>query len=323
MRSHAYPGVVVTGTGVILPGADRPEAVTAGRGEHAEPVDPTRTLGRGGRPRGLRYKDRATQLAYCAADAALTDAGLLTDGDLTVPSHTVGVVVSSNTGNLDTVVRVVDTLRAGTTDALSPMDLPKVSCNVVASSVAIKYGLRGPNLMICNGTTSGLDAVRWAATMLETGRLTRAVVLGVEPDTAPTRTLLNGAPPLDGAVALVVEDTASATARGARVLARVGGHARGTGIAECVAALSAVNPTPPVAWQVPGRTVPEEVLPGVPRNDLTTAWGPGSGALGVLQCVAAVGAFATGATGAIYATAGDDDHDATAGLVLTPPSDSR
>jgi hypothetical protein len=40
----------------------------------------------------------------------------------------------------------------------------------------------------------------------------------------------------------------------------------------------------------------------------------------VLQCVAAVGAFVTGATGAVYATAGDDEHDATAGLVLTPPS---
>lgn len=320
MRSHAYPGVVVTGTGVTLPGADRPEAVLAGRREDAEPVDTARLLGRGGRYRGLRYKDRATQLAYCAADAALTDAGLLADGDLTVPPGTVGVVVSSNTGNLDTVVRVVDTLRTETTDALSPMDLPKVSCNVVASSVAIKHGLRGPNLMICNGTTSGLDAVRWAATMLETGRLTRAVVLGVEPDTEPTRTMLNGTPPLDGAVALVVEDAAAAAARGARVLARVGGHARGADLAACVAELSTVDATQPVAWQVSGRAVPEAVLPGVPRHDLTTVWGPCSGALGVLQCVAAVGAFATGATGAVYATAGDDEHDATAGLVLTPPS---
>ncbi|MER6746501.1 beta-ketoacyl synthase N-terminal-like domain-containing protein [Streptomyces sp. PDY-4] len=320
MRSHAYPEVVVTGTGVTLPGADRPEGVLAGRQEHAEPVDTAQLLGRGGRYRGLRYKDRATQLAFCAADAALRDAGLLAEGGLTVPADTVGVVVSSNTGNLDTVVRAIDTLRTGTTDALSPMDLPKVSCNVVASSVAIKHGLRGPNLMICNGSTSGLDAVRWAATMLETGRLTRALVLGVEPDTAPTRTLLDGTAPLDGAVALVVENEAAATARAARVLARVGGHARGAGLAACVAELSAMTATAPVAWHVPRGTVPGDVLPGVPRHDLTTAWGPCSGALGVLQCVAAIGAFATGATGAVYATAGDDERDATAGLVLTASS---
>ncbi|MEY9485182.1 3-oxoacyl-[acyl-carrier-protein] synthase II [Streptomyces calvus] len=320
MRSHACPGVVVTGTGVTLPGADRPEEVLAGRQEHAEPVDTARLLGRVGRHRGLRYKDRATQLAYCAADTALRDAGLLADGELTVPAGTVGVVVSSNTGNLDTVTRVVDTLRTGTTDALSPMDLPKVSCNVVASSVAIKHGLRGPNLMICNGSTSGLDAVRWAATMLETGRLTRALVLGVEPDTEPTRTLRDGTAPLDGAVALVVETEAAAAGRGARTLARVGGHARGAGLAACVAALTALDATDPLAWHVPGPGAPEGVLPGVPRHDLTTAWGPSSGALGVLQCVAAVGAFVTGATGAVYATAGDDEHDATAGLVLTPPS---
>ncbi|MFE7621517.1 beta-ketoacyl synthase N-terminal-like domain-containing protein [Streptomyces sp. NPDC057496] len=315
MRSHIYRGVVVTGTGVTLPGVDRPEAVPAGRPEHAEPVDTTVILGR----RGLRYKDRATQLAHCAAGVALSDAGLLVDGTLTVPSPTVGVVVSCNTGNLDTVVRVVDTLRTGTTDELSPMDLPKVSCNVVASSVAIKYGLRGPNLMLCNGSTSGLDAVRWAATMLETGRLERAVVLGVEPDTEPARTLLDGPRPLDGAVAIVLENASSAAAREARVLAGVAGHARGTGVAACVAELAAVGPAEPVAWHVPGPGAPAGPLPGVPRHDLTTAWGACSGALGVLQCVAAVGAFATGTTGAVYATAGGDGRDATAGLVLTPP----
>ncbi|MCK1795667.1 3-oxoacyl-ACP synthase [Streptomyces sp. XM4193] len=318
MRSHAYRSVVITGAGVVLPGADRPEAVPQGRPKDAGPVDTVQLLRGIGGYRGLRYKDRATQLAYCATEFALTDSGLLADGTLTVPAESVGVLASSNTGNLDTVVRVVDTLRSGTTDDLSPMDLPRVSCNVVASSVAIRHGLRGPNLMICNGSTSGADTVRWAATMLRTGRLRRALIIGVEPDTEPTRTLADGAAPLDGAVALVVEDASAAAARGARVRARIGGHARGAGIADCLAALAELEPREPAAWHVPGPAAPDGVLPGVPRYDLTSAWGPSSGALGVLQCVAAVGAFDGGATGAVYTTAGDDARDATAGLVLTP-----
>jgi monoamine oxidase len=56
------------------------------------------------------------------------------------------------------------------------MDLPNASSNVVASSVAIRFGLRGPNLMLCNGATSGLDArlhVPHVSTA-ETVRLVRA-----------------------------------------------------------------------------------------------------------------------------------------------------
>jgi 3-oxoacyl-[acyl-carrier-protein] synthase II len=324
MRSHAYRGIVVTGTGVTLPGADRPEAVLDGRRQEAEPVETTRILGRGGGHRRLRYLDRATQLALCAAHAALRDSGLLLpEGEFTVPTDTVGVVVSSNTGTLDTVMGVIDTLRGATTDELSPMDLPKLCSNVIASSVAIKYGLRGPNLMMCNGSASGLDAMRWAATMLETGRLARALVIGVEPDTEPVRSLRDGAAPLDGAVAVVMESAAAAAERGARSLARVDGHARGADLAACLAGLAAVTSAEPVAWHVPAGGAPGTTrLPEVPRHDLTAAWGSCSGALGVLQCVAAVGAFNAGTTGAVYATAGEEERHAVAGLALTSPSGS-
>ena len=65
--------IVVTGAGLVLPGnggAADLLAPPAGPDPLA-PVDPAALVGR----KGLRYKDRATQLAYCAVALALRDAG--------------------------------------------------------------------------------------------------------------------------------------------------------------------------------------------------------------------------------------------------------
>ena len=163
--------VVLTGVGLALPGiadaAALPGATrTAVRA--AGPVEPADRLGR----RGLRYLDRAGQLALCAARDALRDAALLpADGDeLAVPGESVAVVASSNLGSLGTVCELAATIAERTTDLVSPMALPNASSNVVAAAVAMRFGLRGPNLMFTNGPTSGLDAVFWAALLVTSGR---------------------------------------------------------------------------------------------------------------------------------------------------------
>lgn len=219
--------VVVTGAAVLLPGTDSARALADGPPPGGAPVDPAAHVGK----KGLRYKDRATQLGYALSAAALRDAGLLgeeKDG-LTVPAASVGVVASSNFGNLDTVARALDTIREETVTATSPMDLPNASSNVIASSAAIRYGLRGPNLMVCNGETSGLDAVHWAATMITAGRTERVLVLGVEPDNEVVRRLLGGGRAVDGGAALVVESRAAAAERSATVRAVLGPYRRGAG----------------------------------------------------------------------------------------------
>lgn len=220
MTARVTDPVTVTGVGLALPGV-RGLADLAGRGEgpdpaapldrtepvdRPEPVDPAALIGK----RGLRYKDRATQLALCAASSALADAGLLAEGEkLTVPGDSVGVVVSSNLGNLDTVCRVASTIRDEGVAGTSPMDLPNASSNVIASSVAIRFGLRGPNLMVCNGVTSGLDAVYWAATLIRAGRIERALVIGVETSNEAVERLtrIGDGSLLDGAAALVLGPT--------------------------------------------------------------------------------------------------------------------
>lgn len=289
--------VVVTGASVAVPGNVKLTELASLRERPAELVDiKGRVPGK-----GLRYKDRATQLAFCAAYEALVDAGLLTSDGLTVEGEAIAVVASSNFGNVDTVCRVVQTIADEGAARVSPMDLPNASSNVIASSVAIRYGLRGPNLMLCNGATSGLDAVHWATSLITSRRASYALVIGVEPDNEEVRKLAGSTKILDGAAALVLQgkDTTD------RPRAELGTYVRTTGLAKTVGRLSDSEPS--VVFGPEG-------MPGA--HDLTEVWGVASGALGVLQCVAAVGMFDTGDDGPIHALNGTDSQDATAGIVL-------
>ncbi|GAA2489707.1 hypothetical protein GCM10010406_27350 [Streptomyces thermolineatus] len=182
-------GVAVTAHCVHVPGAgDGPEAAApagdaAARAvlAAAEPAcgpDQAHTvLGR----KGLLFKEPATRLALCAVHRALG----LPPGRLTEPLPGAGstaVVVSSNLGNVQTVRDVAATMRAGSAHDVSPLNGPNASSNVIASTIAIRYGFTGPNLMVCSGATSGLDAVRLGSLLLHGGRARRVVVVGVEPD---------------------------------------------------------------------------------------------------------------------------------------------
>lgn len=370
--THGPGEVVVTGVGLAVPGASTPDALLRRTacpvtGPGPEPFDTAARIGR----RGHRYKDRTTRLALCAALEALRDADLLpsagesdspSDSEtVTVPGDTVGVVASSNLGNLDTACLTATAIAERSAVDLSPMSLPNASSNVIASWVAIRHGLRGPNLMLCNGPTSGLDAVHWGAALVAAGRVRRAVVIGAETHNAVVEELLgrSAGELLDGAAALVVEGARWAEARGARAVAALGPYERRAGLTGCVEALLP-DGAAPGAWFTPERyaegsagAVP--VPRAVPRYDVTGAVGRASGALGVLQCVAAVGwlARAAAATGAepvepaepgagsgtafgagpgaardpvpvsrqALITSADDTADAVAGLLLRPTPD--
>ncbi|MBI0316354.1 beta-ketoacyl synthase N-terminal-like domain-containing protein, partial [Streptomyces javensis] len=305
--THGPREVVVTGVGLAVPGVGTPEALLRRTacpvtGPAPEPFDTAARIGR----RGHRYKDRATRLALCAALEALRNADLIpADGEeVTVPGDTVGVVASSNLGNLDTACLTAAAIAERSAMDLSPMSLPNASSNVVASWVAIRHGLRGPNLMLCNGATSGLDAVHWGATLVAAGRVRRAVVIGVETHNAVVEDLLgrSAGELLDGAAALVVEGARWAEARGRRAVAALGPYERRAGLGGCVEALLPDGAAPGV-WFTPERYAegPAGAVPvpgGVPRYDVTGAVGRASGALGVLQCAAAVGWLARSGAGA-------------------------
>lgn len=308
-------GIVVTGVGLALAGVDDAAGLLRPRLALPEPLDPAARIGR----RGLRYKDRASLLALCAAGDALRAAGLIdAGGGLTVASESVAVVASSNTGNLDTVCLAAATLNEESTDSLSPMDLPNASSNVVASSAALWFGLRGPNLMLCNGPTSGLDALYWGARLLTAGQCGHVVVIGTEPRNAVVARL-SGTPEdalFDGAAGVVIETGGSARGRGAAPTALLGRFVRERSLSACVAALVNGDGAGPGVWFTPERYDPGLVATGVARHDLAARFGSASGALGVLQCAGAVGWFAAGGTGSALLTSGHGPGEAVCGLVL-------
>jgi 3-oxoacyl-[acyl-carrier-protein] synthase II len=310
--------IAISGVGLALAGVDGPAGLLATLPGEAAPFDPVARLGR----KGLRYKDRATRLALCAAGDALHDGALVTgDAALAVPGASVGVVVSSNFGNVDTVCEVAAAIPAETTSGIGPMALPNASSNVIASSVAIRYGLRGPNITLCNGPSSGLDAVYWAAFLVAAGRCAVSLVIGVEPRNEHVARLTGVAADdlLDGAVALLVEREESARGRGVPATARLGPYAREGSVAAC---LTRILPEgrPAGIWFVPeryGGAGHDRVDRATRRHDLTAGLGRASGALGVLQCAAAAGWLAAGGSGTAVATSGDDNDDGVAGLLLT------
>ncbi|GAB3238062.1 hypothetical protein GCM10027447_37530 [Glycomyces halotolerans] len=266
---------------VVVTGAARTVSVPGG-----EQFDPKTVLG----PKGLRYKDRASRLGMSAALLALEEAGVAIsrtkDGTASggPGDASCGVVVSSNRGNLDTVCRAAAVIREQTVAGASPMDLPNASPNVVASSVAIRFGLKGPNVMLCSGADSGLEAVRAGAVMIGSGRADRVVVVGVEPANEVVARLLGVAESacFDGAAAVVLERRAGAGRHGSRPLARLAGWRRAASAERAAAGL-------------PGETAP-----------ISSGFGDASGALGVLDAVEAARSIHAGAVEAARLDGGVD-----------------
>ena len=298
--------VAVTGMGLEFPGLPDASALL----EAAAPVEPGEfkpeaKLGR----KGLLFKDRATRLALCAAHSALQDAGLPVAASTQLAPEELGVVVSSNLGNLDTVCRVVETIHAGSVNDTSALDLPNASSNVVATSIAIRFGCRALNLMLCSGAGSGVDAVYVAANAIRAGRARRMIVVGVEPASVAAARLMresfqawlgNGEAPRlgEGAGALVLEDEAAARERGQPILGRVARYhsAAGLNLAPSVQWLLSGEPVPDV-WLTPHCDYPPTAAavsstlsgwkPAPAIVDLGRPLGDTYGALGVLQAITA------------------------------------
>ena len=297
------PAAVITGIGLMLPESvgdvtDLFDTRAAERGR----FDSTTGL----RGRDLRHKDRVSRLALCAAQSALHDAGLLDAEAFTGPGACTAVLVSSYLGNLDSVCTFADIIARETVTGLSPLGLPHTSSNAVAGWVAIRYGLRGPNVTVCNGPTGGLDALFWARLLVAARRSDVAVVIGVEPDTEPVARLLrqhNQRPALDGAVAVIVESAEHAHQREAPVRAVLAGYARATDLSAAI-----------TAARGPG-------LPSVPvvsAETFTARFGYCCGALGILQCASGAARLDREDIQAVVAAIGAaDGADAAAALLLT------
>jgi 3-oxoacyl-[acyl-carrier-protein] synthase II len=330
--------VIITGLGIELPGLSQAEGLLellTSKPAIAEAA-PEGRIG----TKGLRYKDRATKLALAAAMAALEHAGLPLNAAEQLEPEMFGAIASSNLGNLDTVCRAVEAIRASSVDATSPMDLPNASSNVISASLAIWFGLGAVNVTICNGATSGTEALYLAANAIRSGRAKRMVVVGVETVNAPVERLLNESARAwlkeaqelrlgECAGAVVLESAAAARVRNAAVYGRVGayGYAAQADVRGSLAAASRCDQAAPDFWLTPncsyGSTAAQVEAAArtwkgdTPRMlDMAVSLGETYGATGVLQAIAACLWLRANQGAKAIATSGAAWGDGAASLVI-------
>ncbi|MEU3524136.1 ketosynthase chain-length factor [Streptomyces sp. NPDC038707] len=204
--------------------------------------------------------DRTTQLALVAADRALRDAGLA-PGDL--PPYGMGVVTAVGAGGAAFGERELGRLWGLGPGHVSAYQSFAWFPAVNTGQLAIRSGSRGPNGVLIGDQAGGLDAVGQARR--ELGRGSRLVAAGgfeasltplgwaarlatglmsrsdrPEEAYAPFQPTAGGYVPGEGGALLILEEEASARARGARTL-----HAE-------LAGYSATLDPPPGSGREPG-----------------------------------------------------------------------
>ncbi len=193
----------------------------------------------------VKTADRTTLLALRASDRALADAGLAPGG---FESERFGTYVGCGSGPLDSHYIGNETLLRK--DSISAMTVLRVLPNAPAAQVSMRHQLRGECITTCVGGASASVALGTALRAIRRGELDGAVAGGVESPLGVLSQLgwerlglLARVDPQDpaaacrpfsrdrtgvvlgeGAVLFVLESADHARARGARVLATLGGY---------------------------------------------------------------------------------------------------
>jgi len=202
--------------------------------------DAQKYLGR----RNLRPLDRTSRLVTSAAQLALNDSGL---SESIRNKEEVGLMLGTMFCSVHTISEFDRrALEAGPAYA-SPMDFSNTVINAAAGQTAIMHNLRGINSTISTGTTSGLQAIAYAAEVIRSGRA-RAILAGGADELCfesfygfdragllcrsdnragdfpiPFDKRRNGFALGEGAALLMLENANFARERGARTLAEING----------------------------------------------------------------------------------------------------
>jgi 3-oxoacyl-[acyl-carrier-protein] synthase II len=200
-------------------------------------------------PKERRRIDRVCQLAWVAARESLADAEL---GPGSADPDRVGVSIGSAIGGIGTILENHRALLAGGPRRVSPFLVPMSIANLPSGFVAIRRGLRGPNLCQATACATGAHAIGEAARTVASGAADAMLAGGSEAAINPlvmagfsnmqALSRHRGDParasrPFDqerdgfvigeGAGVLVLEALDHALARGARIRAEVLGYGAG------------------------------------------------------------------------------------------------
>ena len=205
-----------------------------------------------------RRHDRNTHFAVAASGEALRDAGLLNGDGLDAAQadrDRFGMVIGTGIGGIGLISDGIKTLMERGVDRVSPFLLPNMIPDAASGMVAIRYGLRGPNMAVVSACATGGHAIGEAMEAIVRGQAdlmlgagTEAVVVPIalagfsqmkalgspiDPDTGaydpavasrPFDATRNGFVVSEGCAVMVLEEAEHAKARGAKPIAEVIGY---------------------------------------------------------------------------------------------------
>ena len=113
-----------------------------------------------------RKLDRFVLFALAAAREALRQADLAPEGEA---AERAGVAIGSGIGGLETLSNSIKVINDVGPRRVSPFTIPMSICNMASGYVAIRHGLRGPNLCQTGACASAAHSIGEAARVIERG----------------------------------------------------------------------------------------------------------------------------------------------------------
>lgn len=128
-------------------------------------------------PKDARKMDLFIQYGMSAASQAIKDSGLeITDAN----ASRIGCAVGSGIGGLTLIENTYNTLKNGGPRKISPFFVPGSIINMISGNLAIKYGLKGPNIAITTACTTGTHNIGSAMRMIQYGDADAMLAGGAE-----------------------------------------------------------------------------------------------------------------------------------------------
>ena len=196
--------------------------------------------------REARKMDRFTQFATAVAVDALEQSGLKVDES---NRDRIGVMIGTGIGGISTLLEQVEVLRERGPDRVSPFLVPMMISDSAPGMLAIRFGVRGPNMALATACASGNNVIGEALEMIRRGAAdvmlagaSEAAIVPVAMAGLNVMTALStrnddpasASRPFDkdrdgfvmgeGAGILILEELEHAQARGAKILCELSGY---------------------------------------------------------------------------------------------------
>jgi 3-oxoacyl-[acyl-carrier-protein] synthase II len=127
-------------------------------------------------PEHAHRPDRATQLALSAASEAWHDAGI----DSQIDRDETGVIFATGIGGISSLLAGDAVLRGKGSERISPFTAPRLMPGAAAGQIAMRFGLRGPNLCITSACAGSNHAIGLAFQAIRNGEADAMVAGGAE-----------------------------------------------------------------------------------------------------------------------------------------------